>query len=259
MRRRAAAVVAALVLAPAAARAGDERATRRRDDVERSLPTVTFVVRDEAGRDLDATVQVDGRAIKVLGRAQPVDPGTHVVRATSPGRATHEQRVAFAEGEKARLVAVTLPASDPSAPAPTAPAEAAAPAGGTGGPSRTAPWIVTGVGGGLFVLGGAIGLVSAIGWANDKSALEQRFVDSGCGAQTFWNAATCTDIANLFNQGRDRAIVRETIFFGVGGVGLITATIGVIWLVSSGGEPARVGLLPAVGPGSAGALLSGSF
>lgn len=115
-------------------------------DVETITPTVIFAARDDAGQDVtDVTVTVDGAVVQTTldGKALSIDPGPHVVR-LSRGEKSVEQKVLIAEGEKGRVVRVTLPASTnvATSTAPATPGDVA--------PSkRTIPatsWVLGGVG-----------------------------------------------------------------------------------------------------------------
>lgn len=79
--------------------------------VEASISTVTFVVHDEKGADLDAvSVKMDGREIvsKIDGKAVPVNPGIHTFTFSAEGRNGDEKKITVHEGEKARAIEVTL-------------------------------------------------------------------------------------------------------------------------------------------------------
>jgi hypothetical protein len=150
------------------------------DAVEKLVPTVVLVARDDKGQDLaTARVEVDGKPFvdSLTGRAVPIDPGPHVLRLTSPGVEPALQRVVVNEGEKGRLVVFTVTRAAP-APAPViVPVPTPTPMPTENPPARTArghgsgPWIVGSLG-----LGAAVAGVGFLKRAGDI----QKQVDEGC-------------------------------------------------------------------------------
>lgn len=92
-------------------------------EVETRTPTIVLVIRDEAGRNIEPRVSVDGAPFATLqGRASPIDPGAHVLRFELADAVPIEERVVVVEHEKGRVVAITLPSKQktpPPAPPPT--------------------------------------------------------------------------------------------------------------------------------------------
>jgi len=128
-------------------------------EVERDLPTLVVQARDGAGVDIiDARLFVDGELAspRLDGKAIMVDPGEHVLRIEKEGSPPVERRVAVAEGEHGRVIALTLSGA-PVAPAPPPVAAVPAPPVQATGPrepdARAVPL-------GVFVLGG-LGVVAA--------------------------------------------------------------------------------------------------
>ena len=80
------------------------------DDVERSMPTVIFRVRDVRGDQLaNVTVSIDGAAPRRLdGRAILMNPGEHQMVFEHPGHQSLETPVFVTEGEKLEPRDVTL-------------------------------------------------------------------------------------------------------------------------------------------------------
>ncbi len=117
-------------------------------ELDDRIPSIIVRAQDATGTDIvDAHVLIDGKAVKVDGRALPLDPGEHVVSLDSDGL-HKEERVILIEGEASRLVELRLaPAAPASKPVEIAPATSAS----TRVP--TAAWILGGVG--LVALGGA--------------------------------------------------------------------------------------------------------
>ncbi len=101
--------------------------------LEAKLPTLTIVVPSAADRP-DLTVTRDGEPVgrPAWGTPIPVDPGTHAVQASAPGRKTWQgQAHVDAAGTKA---SIEVPALEPDV---TAPAPSTSPAPATG--ATTAP------------------------------------------------------------------------------------------------------------------------
>jgi hypothetical protein len=190
-----------------------------RGEVETQLPTVVLAARDATGHDLlEVRVLVDGKPLveKLDGSAVAIDPGPHVVRFESAGRAPAEQDFILREGEKNRLVSVVVgPAV--AVPGPT-PAPAASNRGGSGLSSGVVadrgevrphrPWPVA-----SFILAGvgaaALGSFAYFGISGqaDRNSLEQTCAPS----------MTCdpSDVASM----RTKLIVAD-VSLGVGIVSL---------------------------------------
>jgi hypothetical protein len=117
-------------------------------ELDDRIPSVIVRAQDASGTDLvDAHVLIDGKVVKIDGRAIPLDPGEHVVSLDS-GAAHKEEHVILIEGEASRLVEMRL-----GAPASaTKPVDLPPPAA-TSTRVPTAAWILGGVG--LVALGGA--------------------------------------------------------------------------------------------------------
>lgn len=90
-------------------------------DVERAMPTIAVVVRDDADQDvIDARVFVDGALQKITGTSLALDPGEHKLRVEAPGHSPADQAFVATVGEKSRLVRVRL--ARLGAPPPVTPA-----------------------------------------------------------------------------------------------------------------------------------------
>jgi hypothetical protein len=102
--------------------------TRRLDEIDKVQPTVVFMVKDAAGKDVSAVkVTMDGRPLADVldGTELPVDPGRHVFTFAAAGQAPVTATLVLAAGEKDRQEHVSLKggaplaaASEPSAAAP---------------------------------------------------------------------------------------------------------------------------------------------
>lgn len=88
-------------------------------EVDASVPTVLFEPRWPDGHDArGGTVRIDGSLVVAEpGRAVSLDPGEHAFRFEVPGAAPFETRNVVREGEKERVLRVTLTPLAPVLPA----------------------------------------------------------------------------------------------------------------------------------------------
>ena len=141
---------------------------QRLTELRSVIPTVVFVVKDDADQDLsEVSVTMDDQplASKLDGTAIAIDPGAHHFAFEAPGRQREERSLVIREGEKDRhervvLVATPVAAWPPVVPqsAPVAPAEP--PPANDGKAQRTAGLVVGGVGVAGVVVGSIFGFVS---------------------------------------------------------------------------------------------------
>jgi hypothetical protein len=216
-------------------------------------------VRPEADRP-DLELRRDGQ---VVGRAEwgaaiPVDPGGHVVEASAPGRARWQAHVDVS-GPTAK-VTVDVPALEPlpiepapSAAAPAAPVAPSSPSRAELEPSvvhdRHASWqrpaglVIGGVGVAGVVAGAVLGVV-AISKNNDAGT---HCLGTVCDASGYSSGSSATQAATA-----------STIAFIAGGV---LAATGFVLLITSpsSSASARIALRPALGAGSGGGVLEGSW
>jgi hypothetical protein len=210
------------------------------DEVKAALPSVVVRAVDRAGMDvLEGTVVVDGTSRATLGFAAELDPGPHTITVRR-GAEHGEVKLLIAEGERNRVVLVTLSAQ--AGPAAAPPAGAAMPAAepqrapavqSPPGPGPL-PFIAFGV--------GALGLVS-FGVLQVMAQSQYDDLKGSCG-----NACNPDDVD---------AIRTKVILSAVGlGVGLVGVGGGVGLLLFSGpSSSATLRLTPRV----AGADLSLRF
>ncbi len=88
-------------------------------EIDQSMPTVVFVVTDDAGNDLtDVEVWVDGAKLtdKLDGKAIALDPGRHALKFVSEAAPAIEQSIIVREGEKNRELKVKLVTVKPAEP-----------------------------------------------------------------------------------------------------------------------------------------------
>jgi hypothetical protein len=135
-------------------------------EVDRSLPTVVFSAKDERGVDrVDATLTVDGGSLPSAfdGRARPLDPGVHELRASLSDGRSIQQPIVVKQGERDRLVELRFVASAPppetdrGEPTPHAPAATR--------PSLVAPLVLGGIAVASFAVMGAFWVD---GWSGKK-------------------------------------------------------------------------------------------
>lgn len=96
------------------------------DDATRRMPSVVVVLRTDRGEDVpEASLSVDGKLVasRLDGRSVEIDPGEHVLRVETTARPrpwAKSVNVLASEGDKGRIVAVTMPteASEPEAGPP---------------------------------------------------------------------------------------------------------------------------------------------
>lgn len=227
-----------------------------------TLPSIVLGAKDRSGRDLfDVTVSVDGETVvrKLDGKSLPIDPGPHTFKFEMAGAPPVVERALVKEGEKTRVIAVTLAvgaaASDglpAPAPAPSAPSVPNDPAPDSGRHHTVFPWIVVGVG------------VATIG-AGLVVIVSSPSLPSGC-SQT---SQTCTrqpneQVSDFEKRQKDagQSESQPVLGFIVGGIGLGVVGAGLLWHFLEPTGPERAGGLrftPWAGPGSAGGALGASF
>jgi hypothetical protein len=206
-------------------------------ELEPTLSTMTI----EAGATEGMEIRRDGVLLTTgaLGEPTPVDPGDHVVEASSPGFATWSQTVAVGPGGASVTVQIPVLTKLPDPP----PAKA--------NEDDTLLWaggIVAGAGAALVVAGSVVGVtvLSDVGDAEDDPAL--------CGNP----AKQCTQAGyDQVQAAGDRAVVAD-VLLAVGGAGVVGG--GVLVLVALLGEPAAAdGAAWSVSPHPGGAAIRVSF
>jgi hypothetical protein len=181
------------------------------------------------------------------GAAIPVDPGSHVIEVTAPGKKPW-QATAKVEGDKASVV-ITIPALEDApatsqASAPTGePVHADASVAGT--TRRTLGLVVAGAG----VVGLGVGAVFALKAKsnNDESFGHCDPIDKNSCNQ---------DGVNLRDSARNAGTV-ATVAVGLGAIAL--AAGGILFFTAPSGEKPSAILVPSVAPGNAGLALVGRY
>lgn len=201
-------------------------------ELDAALPSLLFVARDDAGRDVaDARVLLGGAVLleRLDGKAVELDPGEHVFRIEREGSTPIERRVVVREGDKLRRIDVTFGAPEGAAP-------------GAGDRQVTPAFWIVGAAGlvGLSLFGGLGGAGLA-----EKSALD----DDGC-------APACA------SDDVDRV---RSLFLGADislGIGLAALAVAPILYFTSpvGAESASTAFIaPVVRADQAGLVLGGAW
>jgi hypothetical protein len=207
-------------------------------DVENAMPSVTIHAVDPAGADvLHVRVLVDGQATATQDGAEiRVDPGPHVFRFEHDGDDPVEQSLLIREGERRRVVPVTLGRAAASKTPTRAGAETelpppSAPSASSTSTSRALPLVLMAAGG--------IGLGAAaylwISGLRDRSSLE-----SSC-------APTHSCSSSTVDSAHGKLVAGDI----VGGLGIVLGGVGA-WLYLSRPPPA-----PASGATPTGAVFGG--
>lgn len=216
--------------------------------LQEAMPSVVFGARDEKEQDLvEVSIAIDGTIVQksINGHAVTLDPGVHTFRFTSKTLPPVEKVMAIREGEKFRLISVTLADANPLAPATSGGAGASAAAVATDGPvpAKHGVPVASYVLGGVGVVGlAAFGYFRLSGF-NDFNSLKES-CKSHC---------TEDDVSSV----RDKFVVSNVSAI-VGGAALGGAVA--VWLWHRGASsspPVGVSVLPLAGGGAA--VWRGSF
>ncbi|HEY0464507.1 MAG TPA: hypothetical protein VGC79_09875 [Polyangiaceae bacterium] len=244
---------------------------RRVDEVNASIPTIIFEVRDATGRDQTAVkVSFDGQLLaeRLDGTALAIDPGEHTFSFELAGQPPLEKRILIREAQKDRQETITFaPAPEPLAaqpaqvtpeppPPPPPPTEAnrePAPSKSTSAsPTRIAGYVVAGAG----VVGLGVGTLFHFLAANENKQALETCTGGASGNQ-------CSSLEDLGNHDAfvDSAKSQRTVSYvslGVGAAALITGVTLVVVGHHSEKRAATL-LLPTVGAHDLGLSMSGVF
>jgi hypothetical protein len=225
---------------------------QRLTELRSVIPTVVFVVKDDADQDLsDVSVTMDDQplASKLDGMAIAIDPGPHHFVFEAAGRQNMERSLVIREGEKdrhERVVLIATPVAAPPAPvpqsAPVGPAEPPPPKDGSA--QRTAGLVVGGVGAAGVVVGSVFGILAKATYDHAlNSASECNGSTNTCQGQGVPDGKTAHSQATV-----------STIAFIAGGALLGGGTLLYFTAPRTG-----VTVSPTVGMRSAGVGVNGSF
>ncbi|HKO53171.1 MAG TPA: hypothetical protein VJV79_35925 [Polyangiaceae bacterium] len=246
--------------APAVLKARED-AAKELSQIEPRLASLTVKV--EGPGATEASVEMDGVRVPIalVGVARPADPGQHTLQASANGAAANPQTVTLKEGGTATItlllepipggapVVPLAPAQPVTSPPMTSAAVDANSATESGNGLRTGSYIAFGVG----VAGVALGTVFAL-----KAKSNYSDGNDLCQNQDpcQLSSAEAAQREQLGKDG-DSAKTISIISFVAGGVGLAAGTTLFILSGKKQNEPARAGVHPWLGLGSAG--VSGRF
>jgi hypothetical protein len=199
--------------------------------------TVTFIVRDDRGNDLDAKVTLDEDANAIpLGRQQTLEPGIHDVHWSHASGAHGTQKLTVIEGQHGRIfqiIANTPPAAAPAIVASpivttSAPAVLAPPPNDSAGTKREGggPWpYILLAGGGTLAVASAVFQLVAINEDSDARHYAWASTRDDLGPVT---RAALDDSSN---SHYDAAKTNETIAITCGILAVTAVSVGVTWLI----------------------------
>jgi hypothetical protein len=221
-------------------------------DAERDMPSVTFRVRDERGKEiLDVRVLVDDQAVaeSIDARALPVDPGQHTFRFERSDGSAVEDKVILRPAEKNRLIELSFePAKETRTTPPADTSDAAATNASEGAPTRGFHIPILGwVGAGVAIAGAGMTALFAV-QAND----EEDRLRTTC-------APTCSESDR---DSIDSKLLLANVGLGVAVAGVGLAVVSTVLANSGAKAPPKSGrILPGIAPNRGGASfgLVGSF
>lgn len=150
---------------------------RWHDEVQRSIPTVVFRVRDAEGKVLsNATLSIDGGSpVRLTGRALRMNPGEHMAVFASPGFRTLRTPVFVTEGERLEPHDVHLQAVMPKVASsePMEPELLDTNASPPAAPARSRNWTWPIAAGALGALGGASFAYFGVSAQNGERGLDR--------------------------------------------------------------------------------------
>jgi hypothetical protein len=223
-------------------------------DVDKALPSVVVTARDGAGADLvDVKVSVDGQPLlsRLDGQALPMNPGSYTLHFERADATSVDRAVIVREGEKNQSVAVVFGApavASPASPSPARTTPAASPgpespaSHGAASAWRTMGWVLGGVGVVGLGVGAALGF-SAIG---DKNGADCNTSDQ-CLAGPLSSAKSAA-------LGADIGLIAGGVLLAGGGALVLFGPTG-----AQERAVASVKIAPAIGTGSGGLVLGGSW
>jgi hypothetical protein len=209
-----------------------------------------------AGATSDVEVRVDDAVTPIAALREPLvlEPGRHVVTASSRDARPFRSEIVLPEGAQVSLT-IALPPVAPVAPMappsvdPSLPAPEVAPATSKEVVSTVPGWVTIGAGGALL-LGS---LAVAIARSNDISTIK-----NACA-----NLCPLSD-KNALESTRSRALAEGPIAIALGGAGLVAAGIGAYLVITakdatSHPHPASARVMPLLASGVGGVAVEGAF
>jgi hypothetical protein len=198
-------------------------------EVESATPALTIGAEMEGGGDIiEATISLDGKVLNrdSSGKAVPVNPGPHTLRAEAPGYHAAEQTVVAREGERARVIKLVLRSLTPKVDTASTPAAGSAAVGvpQTEPQHRKVTWPVYALGG---VALASVGVGAYFGYKGTKDAKDmgKSMAEGGC-------KPNC-DQSDI--DAAHTKLLVANVLFGVGGAAAVGALI--TYLVSKPNAP----------------------
>jgi hypothetical protein len=203
-----------------------QAARARMDALSKRVARLTLTLASDAPPE--AEVRIDGENVGALRDAVPLEPGSHVVTASAPGRAPFRSELTLYEGAEASLAIPLDSAAVPAQTLPVAETRGQAqviPDRGSGEPVPTSSWRTLGwvalAGGSALLVGSTVVLVVRHA---DIVAL-----NSDCPKGICPMGANRDDL----NATQSRALAEGPIGVSLGAVGLVAAGLGVYLLATS--------------------------
>jgi hypothetical protein len=219
---------------------------RRIDQVNASMPTVVFEVKDGSGNDLTAVnVKMDGEIVveRLEGTAISLDPGAHAFTFEVVGQPVVTRQLVIHEGQKDRREVIQIGPTASQQPAPPVPnlgAPPAAPPASTPSPEPAKEGLGT-----QRILGLAVASVGVVGVGIGSIFGLQAMSKHNDAANACPKACVDQNGVKLWDDARSSGNI-STIAFAVGGLGL--AGGGVLWFTAKSGNASNVRV--GGGPGS---------
>lgn len=198
------------------------------EEVDREMPTLSFRVKDETGRELlDAQVMVDDKPFEgaIQSKAAAIDPGSHKVRVVRKDGKSLDDTILVRASEKDRIVELAFTRVDTPVPVvPVAPPPKPVVASG----GFRVPWYAW-IGVGAGVVGGAGTVAFALSAKSDEDGYR----------------STCAPACNEGDKsGVQTKLVLANVSMGVGIAGLGFAVVSTV-LANLGGKEKAQAALPA--------------
>lgn len=221
-------------------------ARQRIQSIDARLPRLTLEI--VGATPPGAGIEIDGVAVlpSAFGAPVPVNPGSHVVRGSTPDGWAFSQMVSVAERASSRVRVEWNRRAAVSAEGTPGPAPDRRPRGTAPNTRRTVGYVVTGAGAVLLGVG-AYSLVQVISSKNDPAYDDYRKT-TPAGTNTCNMAASQgrKDIVDICDTNKKYT----TLFYITAPVGVVATGAGIYLLATSGGdsEGARLRVTPAAGP-----------
>jgi hypothetical protein len=258
----------------AAAQAASARQSDReqlaRDEasaIEPKLTRLVIEVSPEVAKVQGVEVKRDGAVVPqgLWGVPAPVDPGVRMIDVTAPGKKPfHMEAKAEGAGATAKVVisaleddpnagAAAVPVASPTSDPTTAPTDSAPADKGSspGSGQRIIGYVAAGAGVVLLGVGGVFTLKS-MSENDDAKAICPDFPQGDC------DRDDVEDHELLVKQAKASQL-NSFVFYGIGGVGVITGAVLILTAPKGEKKAARVSVVPEVGSNQLGLSVSGSW